>query len=309
MTCFRFVVGVGVATLLAGAGCTRLNPAFGRDGETSSDESGEVTDTGVLDEGSGEVSSTDSGVDADTDTGVDMGGTEPDFPYCSEGGEWVAIDMVEDSFVQDGPMEAETCRIMSAPGVGTGIFGPIGVECTDLNFGETPVHWIGEGPEARTGYLGRVDLEWMTGRGVEVTAAHYKFRVEHTDLDGPLQLFLAPVVEPDIDWSAGRGDGTPAEVGEVTFVDKRYPDGWSSGGDVFGAIDESRQLEATMQAGDEELLVYVPIERVQGWLDVDGRVDPGFLLWSSELGPNSFYISSSEGEAAPALWVKVCTPD
>jgi hypothetical protein len=304
----RLVYFASVASLLLG-GCTRDNPAFGQISSTG-DETHAVTTGGDGDgdgaASSGSGSSEESGGDGD---GEGDGDGDIPLPDCSEGSDWLTLYMDEDNFVQSGPFDQLGCvlGLGDDPGGGGLVpmeFGPIGVPCSELNFGHTDEYWLATSGEARTGYMGRVDLTGLTARGIQINSAHYKFGGEG-EISSEVAFSLAPIREDQVDWWAGEGDGEQVIEEESTLVYRAAPYAWD-GNDVFAVVDLTSLLSGVWNEGDTTFEIDVPFERVQAWFDQEGRIDPGFVLWNDVPAPFSFYLSSDEGPKPPTLWVDAC---
>ena len=224
---------------------------------------------------------------------------------------WISVEIVEDTFVHNWSAQENECIIDYGDPANQGAdteYGPDGAPCSDLNFGDRDEHWLATNDTLRTGYLARAELEWLTGRGIVVEDAKYELPVAFSEIDGEVLFSLAPIRDDNADWFAGEGDAEVAVEGEATHKYRSYPDLWG-GQDVYGITDISKLLTTQWFTGDPVVTFYLPVTRVQAWLDVGGRPDPGFVVWNDVPDPSSFYLGSLESEVEPMMYVKLCYPD
>lgn len=301
----RLVLFASLASLLL-SGCTRDNPAFGAITATGGETLGPIGD-GDGDASADEVSTSDPG-DGDGDQGDGDGdGEEPLLPDCVDGSQWLAIDIYEDNFVHFALDDPSGCALGSSDPGGTlpPDYGPSGIPCTAINYGKTGAHWLTTTTPLRTGYLARLELVDLTGRGIKVSSAYYEFHVAWTFIVGEVLMMLAPIRDDQWAWTAGQGDGEEIQDGESSFAYRSAPDTWG-GSNAFSALDNPALLYGTWFENSDAFEVEVPVGRIQAWLDQEGRFDPGFMLWSDVAEPYLFGIFSAEGEAPPALWIEAC---
>lgn len=307
----RLILFASVASLLLG-GCTRDNPAFKAD-TGSADETSPLTGDGDGDTQE-ETGSADGSDSAETDAsgsseeGGDGDGDLP-LPDCADGFDWITVPVKEDNFVYAGFLSDSGCVLdpgdANSGGQFPPLYGPPQIPCAQLNFGHAPDFFLYTSGEGRSGYLGRLDLERFTDRGIVVNQAHYKFAIPFSGIDGEVALSLAPIREDQETWQAGLGLGNTAIEGESAMVYRNQPESWD-GADAFAVVDLSKLLTGQWFFDDVVVEVEVPYGRVQGWLDEAGRKDPGFLLWSDVVEPYFFYVGAKESPSPPALWIEAC---
>ena len=320
----RCIVLMCMASL---AGCHRPNPAF--DGDTLAGTTGEG-------DGDTEMESSDSDTDepstTDTDepsTATDEPSTDTDEPGDGDGdgdeepgdgdGEPVEECFVEafepagDTFFQAGPNEPSGCRFGWQ-----GPWGPVNANCNGLNFGETPVHWVGlkseslnnlEGPSFYAFKPPDVDVPpdyEIVGLGVVI----------HVDLLEPgmpgsvLRLQTISSGEAN-SWYAGDYDGELAQSG--TFASTygyRIPEDAPWPGVAFhNALDETL-LNAGLQGqlGGQGFEFWFAPGVAESFSISPGKYANGFALTSIGLDGFDVLVSSLEAEPAqrPFFLVELC---